>query len=139
MMGKRIVCMKYVFWMPIGAAVLSASQGWTSSSFRVCRKPCATSRRPISPTTDLSPLTTTIDCRLLLSRKAGAFDSLVCTAIVLPSVHRVTRSIVAACCQGPLVPLLPPLARLCILRDDRAHRGGNRCHSKSWSKSPTHD
>lgn len=79
---------------------------------------------------DLTPFPIESNRGPLASRKAGASDCLVGTAIVLLSVHRVPRSMVAACCHGPLVPLLPPLARLCILRDDRAPRGETAATAK---------
>jgi hypothetical protein len=124
MKNKRIVCMQDRHVLDADwCACLSESQGWTSASFRVCRPPCATScAQPIKsePPTSLRTVPIKCNCNPLLVREPGASNSLVCTAIVLLSIYCVSRSIVAACCHGPLVPLLPPLARLRILRDDRA-------------------
>ena len=85
---------------------------------------------------DLTPFPIKSNRSPLNSRKAGASDSLVCAVIVLLSIHLVPRSMVAACCHGPLVPLLPPLARLCILRDDRAPRGETAATAKVASFLP---
>jgi hypothetical protein len=124
MKNKRIVCMQDRLVLDADwCACLSESQEWTSASFRVCRPPCATScAQPIKsgPPTSLRTVPIKSNCNILLLHEPGAFNSLVCTTIVLLSTHLVSRSIVAACCHGPLVPLLPPLARLRILCNDRA-------------------
>lgn len=122
--------------MPIGAAVLSGSQGWTSVELQSLPYTVRARRVRVA---DLTSFPMVSNCGPLLSRDAGASESPVRTAIVLLLVHWSPRPIVAACCHGPLVPLLPPLARLCILRDDRAPRGANRCHSKTCFISPTSD
>lgn len=62
----------------------------------------------------------------------GAFDSLVCITIVLPttqlncSIDRRGMLLWTPCRN------VPPLCQACILREDRAHRGENRCCSPNF-------